>query len=153
MERKLVAIVAADVVGYSRLMGADEEGTHAVLQGHRRELIDPKVAEHRGRTVKLTGDGALIEFASLVDAVRCAVEIQNGMTRRNAEVPKALRITLRIGINHGDVIIEGDDIYGDGVNVAARLQALAEPGGICVSAHVVTTRSQDGSTCRFDDLG
>jgi adenylate cyclase len=133
MERKLVAILAADVVGYSRLMGADEEGTLAVLKAHRRDLIDPKIAEHHGRTVKLTGDGALVEFGSLVDAMRCAVEIQNGMVRRNADVPADRRIAFRIGINLGDVIVDGDDIYGEGVNVAARLEGLAEPGGICIS--------------------
>ena len=133
MERKLVAVLAADVVGYARLMEADEEGTLQALKAHRAELLEPKIAEHRGRTVKLAGDGALIEFGSLLDAVRCAVEIQNGMTRRNAEVPPARRIVLRVGINHGDVMVEGDDLYGDGVNVAARLEALAEPGGICLS--------------------
>jgi adenylate cyclase len=133
MERKLVAVLAADVVGYSQLMERDEEGTHAVLKAHREELIDPRIAQHRGRTVKLTGDGALVEFASLVDAVRCAVEIQNGMARRNADLPGDRRIVFRIGINLGDVIVDGDDIYGDGVNVAARLEALAEPGGICIS--------------------
>jgi adenylate cyclase len=133
MERKLVAILAGDVVGYSRLMGADEEGTLTTLKAHRHELLDPKTTEHHGRTVKLTGDGALVEFGSLVDAVRCGVEIQNGMARRNADVPWERRIVFRIGINHGDVMVEGDDIYGDGVNVAARLEALAEPGGICLS--------------------
>jgi adenylate cyclase len=133
MERKLVAVLAADVVGYSRLMGADEEGTLAALKAHRRDLIGPKVADHHGRIVKLTGDGALVEFGSLVDAVRCAVEIQNGIARRNADIPADRRITFRIGINLGDVIVEDDDIYGDGVNIAARLEALAEPGGICIS--------------------
>jgi adenylate cyclase len=133
MERKLVAVLAADVVGYSRLMERDEEGTLAALKAHRAVLIDPKIAEHHGRIVKLSGDGILVEFASLIDAVRCAVEIQNGMARRNADVPKDLRIVFRVGINLGDVIVEGDDIYGDGVNVAARLEALAEPGGICIS--------------------
>src|ERR1700720_2086221 len=131
--RRLTAILAADVAGCSRLMGADEEGTHARLQGHLRELIDPKIAEHRGRVVKNTGDGLLAEFASVVDAVRCAVEVQRGMADREPEVPDDRRIRFRVGINLGDVIAEEHDIFGDGVNVAARLEALAEPGGICVS--------------------
>jgi adenylate cyclase len=152
MERKLVAILAADAVGYSRLMGADEEGTLAVLKAHRRDLIDPKVAEHHGRTVKLTGDGALVEFGSLVDAVRCAVEIQNGMARRNADIPEDRRVVLRIGINLGDVIVDGDDIYGDGVNVAARLEALAEPGGICISG-TSHDMIEDRLGVPFRDLG
>src|SRR6266568_3372793 len=130
--RKLAAILAADVAGYSRLTGADEEGTLKRLRKVRRELINPAVALHRGRIVKTTGDGVLIEFPSVVDAVRCAVEIQRGMAERNIDVPIERRIDLRIGINLGDVIIDADDIYGDGVNVAARLEALAEPGGICV---------------------
>ena len=126
--RRLAAILAADVAGYSRLMGADEEGTLAALKAIRRDLGDPKVKEHRGRIVKTTGDGLLIEFASVVDAVRCAVEVQRGMAERNAEVPEARRIEFRIGINLGDIMRDGRDIYGDGVNVAARLEALAEPG-------------------------
>src|SRR6201993_2368323 len=134
--RRLAAILAADVVGYSRLMGADEEGTHERLKTHLRELVNPKIREHRGRIVKNTGDGFLAEFASVVDAVRCAVEVQRGMAERNAETPDNQRITFRIGINLGDVIAEGEDIFGDGVNVAARLEALAEPGGICVSRGV-----------------
>jgi TolB-like protein/class 3 adenylate cyclase/tetratricopeptide (TPR) repeat protein len=133
VERRLTAILAADVTGYSRLMGADEEGTLAQLKAHRRELVDPKIAQHRGRIVKTTGDGMLVEFASVVDALRCAVEVQRGMIGRNAEVPQDKRIEFRVGINVGDIIIDGDDIYGDGVNVAARLEGLAEPGGICVS--------------------
>ena len=136
VERKLTAILAADVAGYSRLMGADEEGTLAALQAIRRELGDPKIAEHRGRIVKTTGDGLLVEFASVVDAVRCALEWQRAMTDRNAGVPADKRIQFRIGINVGDVIIDGDDIHGDGVNIAARLEAMAEPGGLCVSARV-----------------
>jgi adenylate cyclase len=135
-QRRLAAILAADVVGYSRLMGEDEGGTLARLKAHRRELIDPAIAARGGRMVKLMGDGALVEFASVVDAVQCAVEIQRAMILRNAEVPDARRIAFRIGINLGDVIVEGDDIYGDGVNVAARLEGLAVPGGICVSAKV-----------------
>jgi adenylate cyclase len=124
VERRLAAILAADVVGYSRLMGMDEERTLARLKAHRRELIDPKIAEYHGRTVKLTGDGALVEFPSVVGAVRCAVEIQRGMAERNAELPEEKRIEFRIGINIGDIISDGDDIYGDAVNVAARLEGL-----------------------------
>ena len=131
--RRLAAILAADVAGYSRLMGADEEGTHERLKAHLRKLVDPKIEEHRGRIVKNTGDGFLAEFASVVDAVRCAVEVQRGMIDREPEMPDDQRIRLRIGINLGDVIAEEHDIFGDGVNVAARLEALAEPGGICVS--------------------
>jgi adenylate cyclase len=136
VERKLAAILAADIAGYSRLMGADEEGTHAALKAIRRELGDPLIAEHRGRIFKTTGDGLLAEFASVVDAVRCAVELQTAMTGRNAGVFADRRIEFRIGVNVGDVIIDGDDVYGDGVNIAARLEALAEPGGVCISARV-----------------
>ena len=131
--RKLAAILAADVVGYSRLMGVDEEGTLARLRAHRRALVDPKIKEHHGRIVKTTGDGMLVEFASVVDAVRCAVEVQRGMAERNAGMPQDKRIEFRSGINLGDIIVQDKDIFGDGVNVAARLEALAEPGGICVS--------------------
>ncbi len=131
--RRLAAILAADVAGYSRLMGADEEGTHERVQAHFGDLVNPKIVEHRGRVVKNTGDGFLTEFVSVVDAVRCAVEIQRGMAERNAGTPPEKRIEFRVGINLGDVIAESDDIFGDGVNVAARLEALAEPGGICVS--------------------
>ena len=133
MERRLAAIVAADVAGYSRLMGMDEEGTLAQLKGHREALIDPKIEEHRGRIVKTTGDGALVEFASVVDAVRCAVEVQRGMNERNVGVSVDKRIEFRFGIHLGDIIIVDDDIYGDGVNIAARLEGIAEPGGICIS--------------------
>ena len=136
VERRLTAILAADVAGYSRLMGADEEGTLSKLKAHRLTLVDPKIAEHRGRIVKTTGDGLLVEFASVVDAVRCAVEVQRGMIERNADAPQGERVEFRIGINVGDTIIEDDDIFGDGVNVAARLEGLAEPGGICVSGRV-----------------
>ena len=136
VERRLTTILAADVVGYSRLMGVDEAGTLAALKGHRQELIDPKVAAHGGRVVKLMGDGMLVEFPSVVDAVHCAVEIQDAMAERNAAVPDATRIVLRIGINLADVIVEGDDIYGDGVNIAARLETLAPPGGLCISRPV-----------------
>jgi class 3 adenylate cyclase len=131
--RRLAAILAADVAGYSRLMGADEEGTHERLKAHLRGLIEPKIKEHRGHTVKNTGDGLLAEFPSVVDAVRCAVEVQRGMAERNAETPEDKRLTFRIGVNLGDVIVEEHDIFGDGVNVAARLEGLAEPGGICIS--------------------
>ena len=133
VERRLAAILAADVAGYSRLMGVDEEGTLAALKACRRELIDPKIAEHRGRIVKTTGDGALVEFASAVDAVRCATEIQRAMAERNTAILEDRRIELRIGINVGDVIIDESDIYGDGVNIAARVEPLASPGTICLS--------------------
>src|SRR5437016_3936839 len=136
VERRLAAILAADVAGYSRLIGADEEGTLARLKAHRRELIDPKIAEHKGRIVKTTGDGMLVEFASVVDALRCATEVQAAMAESNATLPADKRIDLRIGINVGDIVVEDGDIFGDGVNVAARLEGLAEPGGICVSARV-----------------
>lgn len=152
VERKLAAILAADVVGYSRLMGLDEEGTLEQLKEHRRVLFDPKIIEHRGRIVKTTGDGLLVEFASVVDAVRCAVEVQRGMAERNAEVDSDRRLDFRIGINVGDVIIDGDDIYGDGVNVAARLESLAEPGGIYVS-RVVRDQVRDKLDFGFEDMG
>ena len=132
--RRLTAILAADVAGYSRLMGADEEGTHERLKALRRELVDPKIAEHKGRIVKTTGDGLLVEFASVVDAVRCAVAVQQTMPERNAGIPADNRIDLRIGINLGDVIVEGDDLYGDGVNIAARIESLADAGGVFVRA-------------------
>ena len=152
IQRRLAAILATDVVGYSRLMAADEAGTLAELGAIRRELIDPKIAEHGGRTVKLMGDGALVEFASVVDALECAVAIQLAMGKRNAAKPEDRRIVFRIGINVGDIIIEGDDIYGDGVNVAARLESLAEPGGICISSSV---REQvlNKVPISFSDLG
>jgi adenylate cyclase len=127
--RRLTAILAADVAGYSRLMGADEEGTHERLKTHLRELVDPKIAEHHGRNVKNSGDGMLVEFPSVVDAVRCAIDVQQGMVERNAATPLDQRIAFRVGVNLGDVIAEEDDIFGDDVNIAARLEALAEPGG------------------------
>src|SRR6202023_1183469 len=136
VERRLAAILCADVVGYSRLMGSDQEKTLAVLKGHRRELIDPLIAQHRGRIFKTTGDGILIEFASVVDAVRCAVVVQQGLEDRNANMPESERIRFRIGINLGDVMVDEGDVFGDGVNVAARLQELAQPGEIRVSASV-----------------
>jgi adenylate cyclase len=150
--RRLAAILAADVAGYSRLMGADEEGTLAALKALRRELADPKIKEHRGRVVKTTGDGLLIEFASVVDAVRCAVDVQREMAERNVDVPLDRRIEFRMGINLGDIISDGRDIYGDGVNVAARLEALAEPGGICVS-RVVRDQVRDKLDFAFEDRG
>ena len=134
VERRLAAILAADVAGYSRLMTADEEGTHLRLLSHRREVIEPKVREHRGRIVKHTGDGALAEFSSVVDAVRCALEVQRLMIARNAEVSAGRRIEFRIGINLGDVIVAPDDIYGHHVNLAARLESVASPGGVCITA-------------------
>src|SRR5499427_1987724 len=150
--RRLTAILAADVAGYSRLMGADEEGTHERFKAHLVELVDPKIREHHGRIVKNTGDGLLAEFASVVDAVRCAGEIQRGMADREPEAPEERRIRFRVGINLGDVIIDADDIYGDGVNVAARLEALAEPGGVCIS-RVVRDQIRDKLPYSFDDLG
>src|SRR5712672_122678 len=150
--RRLAAILAADVAGYSRLMGADEEGTHERLKAHLRGLINPKIAEHRGRIVKNTGDGFLAEFASVVDSVRCAVEVQRGMAEREPAVPDEQRIRFRIGINLGDVIVEEHDIFGDGVNVAARLEALAEPGGICIS-RVVRDQIRDKVYYQFEDRG
>jgi adenylate cyclase len=152
VERRLAAILAADVAGYSRLMGFDEEGTLARLKALRRELADPKIKEHRGRIVKTTGDGLLLEFASVVDAVRCAVEVQREMAERNAGVPPNRRIEFRMGINVGDIIKDGGDIHGDGVNVAARLEALAEPGGICVS-RVVRDQVRDKLAFSFQDMG
>jgi len=150
--RRLAAILAADVAGYSRLMGADEEGTHERLQAHFGELVNPKIAEHRGRIVKNTGDGLLAEFPSVVDAVRCAVEIQRGMIDREPELPEERRIRFRIGINLGDVIAEEHDIFGDGVNVAARLEALAEPNGICIS-RTVRDQIRDKLPYAFEDQG
>jgi class 3 adenylate cyclase len=134
--RRLAAILAADVAGYSRLMEADEEGTHERLKAHFEQLVDPKIKEHRGRVVKNTGDGLLAEFGSVVDAVRCAAEVQSGMINREPQVPDERRILFRIGVNLGDVIVEEHDIFGDGVNIAARLEGLAPPGGICVSGTV-----------------
>jgi TolB-like protein/class 3 adenylate cyclase len=150
--RRLTAILAADVAGYSRLMGADEEGTHERLKALRREVVDPKIAEHRGRIVKTTGDGLLVEFASVVDAVRCAVEVQEAMAERNIDVATGNRIELRIGINLGDVIVEGDDLYGDGVNIAARIEALADAGGVFVS-NTVHDQVRDRLPFAFEDLG
>src|SRR4029077_1370538 len=152
VERRLTAILAADVAGYSRLMGADEEGTHERLKAHLREMVDPKIREHHGRIVKTTGDGVLAEFASVVDAVRCAAEIQRAMADRDLDLAEERRLRFRIGVNLGDVIADGDDIYGDGVNIAARLEGLAAPGGICVSG---TVRDHIGDRLPyvFEDMG
>src|SRR5215831_10828394 len=150
--RRLAAILAADVAGYSWLMGADEEGTHERLKAHLRELVDPKIREHHGRIVKNTGDGLLAEFPSVVDAVRCAVEMQRGMIDLEPDVPEERRIRFRMGVNLGDVIVEEHDIFGDGVNVAARLEALAEPGGICIS-RVVRDQIRDKLPYAFEDMG
>ena len=152
LERRLAAILAADVVGYSRLMSADEEGTHFRLMAYRREVIAPKVREHRGRIVKHTGDGALVEFGSVVDAVRCALDVQRIIRARNAGLPLDRRIEFRIGVNLGDVIVAPDDIYGHGVNVAARLEGLAPPGGICISADA-WRHVRGAVAAEFVDLG
>jgi adenylate cyclase len=152
IDRRLAAIFASDIAGYSRLMGADEEGTLRQLKAHRKELVDPKIIEHHGRIVKTTGDGMLVEFVSVVDAVRCAVDIQRGMAERNANVPADKHIQFRIGINVGDIIIDGDDIFGDGVNVAARLETLADPGGIMVSS-VVHDQVRDKLSFGFENMG
>src|SRR5580700_4630173 len=150
--RRLTAILAADVVGYSRLMGADEEGTHERLKAHLGELVDPKIREHHGRIVKTTGDGVLAEFASVVDAVRCAGEIQRAMADRDLDLTEERRLRFRIGVNLGDVIADGGDIYGDGVNIAARLEGLAAPGGICVSS-TVRDHIGDRLPYAFEDMG
>jgi adenylate cyclase len=150
--RRLAAILAADVASYSRLMGVDEEGTHKRLKSHFEQLVYPKIKEHRGRVVKNTGDGLVAEFGSVVDAVRCAAEVQSGMINREPHLPDERRILFRIGVNLGDVIVEEHDIFGDGVNVAARLEALAEPGGICVS-RVVRDQIRDKLDFTFQDLG
>jgi class 3 adenylate cyclase/pimeloyl-ACP methyl ester carboxylesterase len=152
VERRLAAILAADVAGYSRLMGADEVGTLRALKTHRRDLVDPAIASHHGRVVKTTGDGMLVEFRSIVDAVACAVAVQRGMVGRNAAVPEDRRIVFRVGINLGDILIDGDDIFGDGVNVAARLEALCEPGGVCIS-RAANDQIRDKLSLAFADLG
>jgi class 3 adenylate cyclase len=136
MERRLAAILAADVVGYSRLMEQDEAGTFERLRAHRKDLFEPEIEKHHGRVFKLMGDGILAEFGSVVEAVECAVALQRSMAERNASVEESQRIDVRIGINLGEVIVEGDDRYGEGVNIAARLQQFADPGGICVSGKV-----------------
>jgi TolB-like protein/class 3 adenylate cyclase/Tfp pilus assembly protein PilF len=152
VERRLAAVLAADIAGYSRLMGRDEEGTLSELKAVRRALADPTIASHRGRIVKTTGDGMLVEFGSAVDAVRCAIEIQRGMAERNIDVPPAIRIELRIGVHVGDIIIDDDDIFGDGVNIAARLEGVSEPGGVCISDDA--QRQVRGKIdTKFDDMG
>ena len=152
VQRRLAGILAADVVGYSRLMGRDEIGTLGALKALRSELVDPKIAEHKGRIFKSTGDGALAEFPSVVNAVACAVDIQRGMEARNANLPDDRSIRLRIGVHVGDVIMEGDDVFGDGVNVAARLEGIAPPGGVAVSS---TVRDHVGNRLdlRFEEMG
>jgi adenylate cyclase len=153
VERRLTAVLAADVVGYSRLMERDEHGTHERVQVHRKELVEPLIAEHRGRVVKLTGDGALCEFHSIVDAVACAMQIQQGMLERERDIPEEQRIRFRIGVNIGDIIVDPDgDIYGGGVNVAARLEGIAQPGGICISG-TAYDHLQGKIDCSFEDLG
>src|SRR3981189_1774422 len=152
MQRRLAAILLADVVSYSRLMGADEMGTLTALKSHRRELVNPGIAEHHGRIVKTTGDGMLVEFASVVDAVACAVNIQRSMVGRNAGIAAERQIVFRIGINVGDIIIDGDDIFGDGVNIAARLETLCEPGGVCIS-RAANDQIRDKLSMAFADLG
>jgi TolB-like protein/class 3 adenylate cyclase len=152
VERRLTAILAADVAGYSRLIGADEEGTLAQLKGFRKTLVDPTIAKHRGHIVKTTGDGMLVEFASAVDAARCAVELQRGMADENTEIPQAKRIEFRIGIHLGDIIIDDNDIFGDGVNIAARLESIALPGGISIS-RAVHDQVRDRINVCFDDKG
>src|SRR5205807_5333670 len=151
VERRLAAVLAADVAGYSRLMGADEVGTLAVLKAVRSELVDPEIAEHKGRIVKTTGDGMLVEFASSVDAVTCAIAIQRRMAERAASTADS-QLRYRIGINIGDIIIDADDIFGDGVNVAARLESIAEPGGICISS-LTFEQVRDKVDVGFVDLG
>lgn len=152
MQRRLAAILAADVVGYSRLMGADEVGTLTALKSHRRQLIDPSIADHHGRIVKTTGDGMLVEFASVVDAVGCAVHIQRSILGRNSGMAVDRQIVFRIGINVGDIIIDGDDIFGDGVNIASRLETLCEPGGVCIS-RAANDQIRDKLSLAFADLG
>src|SRR6267378_3509550 len=152
VERRLAAILAADVAGYSRLTGLDEEGTHVRLRERLRGLADPKISEHRGKVVKHTGDGVLAEFGSVVDAVRCAIEVQRGMAEQNATMPQVKRIEFRIGIHVGDIIVDDNDIFGDGVNIAARLEGIAEPGGVCISDDA--QRQIRGKVAiTFDDTG
>src|SRR5262250_117327 len=151
-QRRLAAILAADVVGYSRLMERDEAGTLAALKSRRKEVFEPLVARHRGRVFKVAGDGVLVEFASAVNAVQCAVALQRAFASANADLPEDRRILMRIGINLGDVMVEGGDLYGDGVNIAARLEAIAEPGGICLSA-MVHQNVKAKLDLAFEDLG
>ena len=152
LQRRLAAILATDVVGYSRLMGIDEVGTLARLKAMRRDLIDPAIAAHSGRTIKLMGDGSLVEFASVIDAVTCAFEIQNLVHEHNCDSPHDEKIQFRMGVNVGDVIVDGDDIYGDGVNIAARIEALADPGGIFI-ARVAADEVRDKLPIRLESRG
>ena len=152
VKRQLVTILAADVAGYSRLVGADDEGSLAQWKAHWSSLIEPTIKEHRGRIIRVVGDGILVEFASVMDAVSCGVEIQRGMLQRNAEVDLEKRIEFRMGINFGELIVHGDDFWGDGVNIAARLETLAEPGGICVSGRV-QEEVQSKLQIAFEDAG
>src|SRR5215470_9283968 len=152
MERRLAAILSADVVGYSRLMADDEAGTFERLRAHRKELFEPEVARHQGRIFKLMGDGLLAEFPSVVGAIECAITVQRGMAERNHGVPSDRRIDIRMGINLGDVIVEGDDRHGDDVNIAARLEAMADPGGICISGSVYD-RAKGKVNASFEDIG
>jgi len=152
LERRLAAILAADVVGYARLTSADEEGTHLRLLAHRHEVIEPKIRQYRGRVVKNTGDGVLVEFGSVVNAVRCALDVQTILGTRNSALPQDRRIEFRIGVNVGDVIVAPDDIYGHGVNIAARLESLAPPGGICISAEA-WRQVRGAVAAEFADLG
>lgn len=152
MERRLAAVLAADVAGYSRLMGADEEGTLARLKAAKKTLVDPIITKHRGRIVKTTGDGMLVEFSSAVDAVRGAVEFQSDMAKHNAALPQDQRIEFRIGIHVGDIIIDDNDIFGDGVNIAARLEGIADPGGVCISDDTYR-QVRDRVDASFDDKG
>src|SRR3981189_489831 len=152
MQRRLAGLLWAGFVGYSRLMGVDEMGTLTALKSHRRELVDCGISEHHGRIVKTTGDGMLVEFASVVDAVACAVKVQRGMVRRNVGIPPEKQIVFRIGINVGDIIIDGDDIFGDGVNIAARLETLCDHGGICIS-RAANDQIRDKLSMAFADLG
>src|SRR5450631_4623516 len=152
VERRLAAVLAADVAGYSRLMGRDEEGTLAQLKSFRKSLVDPAISEHRGRIVKTTGDGMLAEFASAVDAARCAIEVQRGMAEQNTGVPQEPKIEFRIGIHLGEIIIDDNDIFGDGVNIAARLESIAVPGGISIS-RAVHDQVRDRINVCFDDKG
>ena len=151
-QRRLAAIVSADVAGYSRLMGRDESGTLAALKALRREVVDPRIGNHNGRIVKTTGDGLLLEFSSVVDAVRCVLDVQTAMALKVADVPEDRRIAFRIGVNVGDIIIDGDDIFGDGVNVAARLQEIAPPGGVCLSGRA-HEEVRDRLDIVFGDMG
>jgi adenylate cyclase len=152
VERRLAAVLAADVLGYSRLMEVDEAGTLARLKTIRLELIDPAIAKCKGRIIKTTGDGMLVEFQSVTEALRCAVDFQERMARRNRDMPASRTLLYRIGINLGDVIVEGGDIFGDGVNVAARLESIAEPGGICISA-AVRDQVGDRLDIGYEDVG